>query len=231
VGEADDFTDGTTLNPITGYPVTWATNANFVEDYTPRYYNFGPDDAVPVYNQGDIYYDPALETWLGDAEVPIYWDPSLLTIADPTDPSDPTLYPSGGQAAVLKQLTPNGEWIADNLYKISIEYFEANRPYGKPMGIDGLLYTNNSIFSIVNRYTPMLGQMIVNGALVAADLGMLAPGVYDPWGLFPNRSPLSNYAIGLQLNYDERVKQMLNVKNPLQVQLKRTLWNPTANLL
>jgi len=37
--------------------------------------------------------------------------------------------------------------------------------------------------------------------------------------------------VGLQLNYDPRVKSMLNVSNPNQVQIKRTLWNPTANIL
>ena len=77
----------------------------------------------------------------------------------------------------------------------------------------------------------MFGRMLVNGALVAADIGMLVPGIYDPYNVFGNQSPLSKYAVGLQLNYDKRVKDMLNVKNPLQVQLKRTLWNPTANVL
>ena len=230
-GHADDFTDGTIIDGSTGYPETWLPNPDHVPDYTPRYYHFGPDDEVPIYNLGNIYYDQALGTWLGDAEVPIYWDTSLLTIADPTDLGDPVLYPASGNAPVLKQMTPTGGWITDDLYKGSIEDFELARPFGKPMSIDGLVYTNNSIFSIVNRNTTMFGRMVVNGALIAADIGMLVPGYIDPFGLSPDHSPLSDYAIGLQLNYDKRVKDMLNVTNPLQVQLKRTLWNPTANLL
>lgn len=71
----------------------------------------------------------------------------------------------------------------------------------------------------------------MNGAIVAADLGMLVPGKRDPDGLFPNHSPVGRYAIGLQLNYDARLKDALRIRNPLQVQLKRTFWNPTANLL
>jgi hypothetical protein len=71
----------------------------------------------------------------------------------------------------------------------------------------------------------------MNGSIVAADLGMLVPGMKDIAGAFPNHSPVGTYAIGLQLNYDERLKNALRIKNPLQVQLKRTYWNPTANLL
>ena len=37
--------------------------------------------------------------------------------------------------------------------------------------------------------------------------------------------------IGLRLNYDRRTKDMLNVVNPNVVTLKRTLWNPTVNML
>ena len=66
---------------------------------------------------------------------------------------------------------------------------------------------------------------------MAADLGMLVPGLKDADSHFPNHSPVGKYAIGLQLNYDERLKNALDIDNPLQVQLKRTYWNPTANLL
>ncbi len=72
--------------------------------------------------------------------------------------------------------------------------------------------------------------MLVNGALVAADMGLLVPGHFNNKLLPSNLSPLSNFSIGLQLNYDLRTKDMLNVTNPFQVELRRTLWNPTANL-
>ncbi len=230
-GEADDLTDGTPIDPSTGMPETWIQNPEFVADYVPRYYHFGEDDVVPIYNKGDIYWDTASGAWHGDAEVPVSWDESMLSLADPNDPSDPLLYPAGAPAAVLLQATATDGWLPDDIYKVSIEWFEDNRPIGKPLTIDGLVYTNNAIFSLVNRYDgPYAGQMVVNGSLIAADLGMLAPGFEDPWGLSPNESPLSDYAIGLQVNYDKRLKDMLNVKNPLQVVLKRTLWNPTANV-
>ncbi len=230
-GEADDLTDGTPINPLTGFPETWGQNPKYVVDYVPRYYHFGQDDLVPIYNKGDLYWDPATAAWHGGAEVPFSWDPNMMTFADPTDTSDPYLFPSGGPDAVLVQATPNGGWLPDDVYKASIEYFEDIRPVGKPLTIDGLLYTNNGIFTLVNRHDlPYLGQMLVNGSLVAADLGMLSPGFLDPSGWSSNGSPLSDFAIGLQVNYDKRLKDMITIKNPLQVELKRTLWNPTANL-
>ena len=67
-------------------------------------------------------------------------------------------------------------------------------------------------------------------SLVAADLGMLSPGFQDPSGWSSNGSPLSDFAIGLQVNYDKRLKDMITIKNPLQVELKPTLWNPASGL-
>ena len=118
------------------------------------------------------------------------------------------------------------------MYKASVDYFSANRPAGLPLQIDALLYTNNAVFGIVNRATTMLGQMQVNGAIVCADLGLLVPGLKFPSGNGTAFNvPGSDYLIGLRLNYDRRVKGLLNVANPNQVEIKRTLWNPTSNIL
>ena len=215
-------------------PSLWTMpNPDYVPGYTPRYYHYGDGDTVPIYNKGNIYWDPATGTWEGDAEVPLSWDASKLTFADPDDPTQPLLYDGAGNPiATLSQISPTGGWFDEGWYKAALEHFEANvHQYASPMTIDGLLYTNNSIFSITDRESTAFGQLLVNGSLVAADLGILAPGIYNILGSAPNVSPLSNYAIGLQLNYDARVKKMLNVKNPWQVELKRTFWNPTANVL
>jgi len=202
--------------------------------YVPRYYNFGPGDEVPIYNLGVNYWDPDKGAWIAEdwSEVPMEWIPELVTMADPNDPNDPILFGAGGNPiATISQLTSTNSWITDEMYKLSLEYFENNRPAG-PMAIDGLLYTNNAIFGLVHRFSGFAGQMIVNGALVCADLGLLVPGHKNSndFGT-ANNVPGSNYAVGLRLNYDERVRNRLNVINPNQVQMKRTLWNPTANLL
>ncbi len=209
----------------------WGPNPLYDPDHVPRYYGYGEETMIPIWNLGDIYYDADAGAWYSGHEVPIGWDTTMLSYADPTDPGDSFLFElDGTPKAAAYCLEPKGGWIADDIYKMAVEYFQDLRSWGDETLIDGLLYTNNAIFGIVNRDDPMLGRMVVNGALVCADLGVLTPGVRDPWNWLPNHSPLSDYAIGLQLNYDARVKDMLNVVNPFQVQLKRTLWNPTANI-
>jgi hypothetical protein len=206
-------------------------NSGYVPHYTPRYYGYGEDTIIPIFNKGPQYFDPAKGTWLG-LEAPIGWDPNLLTYADPNNPTDPFLFkPNGQPKAVTSALSPTGGWMSPEVYKMSVEYFEDLRPRNTPMNLDALLYTNNAIFTIIHRASSFAGMMILNGGLVAADVGMLAPGKYDPRDRFANHSPLSEYAIGLQLNYDKRLKNSLRITNPFQVQLKRTYWNPTANLL
>ena len=210
-------------------PSTWtAPNPHFDPDHVPRYYGYDDDTIIPIFNRGDVYYDVATDSWRAALEVPIGWDPSMLTYVDPNDPN--LFAPDGSPRAATFALQPAEGWVDNDVYKLAVEYFEDQRFWGDAIKIDGLLYTNNSIFTIVNRDEKALGRMEVNGAIVAADLGALVPGIKDPSGYLPNHSPLSPYAIGLQLNYDKRVKDMLNVANPFQVQLKRTLWNPTANI-
>ncbi len=207
------------------------TNPGYVEGYLPRYYGFGEDSIIPIYNKRGIHFDPATETWLG-REVATSWDPAYLTYADPSNPSDPILFHADGSPkAVTNTLAHTGGWMDADVYKLSVEYFEGRRPQQTPMQIDGLMYTNNAIFSIVYRNSAYAGMMVMNGSIVAADVGMLVPGLRDAAGNFANHSPVGRYAIGLQLNYDERLKRALRINNPLQVQLKRTYWNPTANLL
>ena len=234
----------THLPDVTG---TLVANPGYIDEYTPRYYNYGDDTTIPIYNQTDAYvdgsgdtilrhyFDPVSGTWITPNvldEVPLGWDTDKLTYADPNNPSDPILFnPDGSMRAVTSPLLHEDGWMAAAVYKAGVEYFESQLGQDTPFRVDGLLYTNNAIFGIVNRYTKMEGRMIVNGALVAADIGLLVPGREKAAGDTNGElSPESDYAIGLQLNYDARTKDMLQVVNPLQVQLKRTLWNPTANL-
>jgi len=230
-------------------PSTWTRpNPKYDPAFQPRYYAYGDDTIIPIQNRSDstmpdpldpsaghLYFDPTLKAWVGD-ETSLGWDTSKLTYADPTDPSDPLLYDSfGDPVALVSQLSHGDDWIDPAVYQTAMEYFHDNRGALdlQPMHIDGLLYTNNAIFSIVNRSSNFKGRMLMNGSLVAADLGMLVPGHKNQnWvnGWHQSSHPDSTYAVGLQLNYDLRVKDLLNVTNPQRVKLKRTLWNPTANI-
>lgn len=217
-----------TLPGADGLPVT---NPGYIAGYVPRYYSYGEGSIVPIYNKGPQYFDPHTSTWHGP-ETPISWNEFLLTYANPANPSDPLLYGADGRPkAVTSAIDHTGGWMADGVYKSAVEYFEAQRPRNTPMKIDGLLYTNNAIFGIVYRNSTFGGMLLMNGSLIAADVGLLVPGKKDRRGVFPNHSPLSEWAIGLQLNYDKRLKKALDIENPFQVQLKRTYWNPTANVL
>lgn len=216
-------------------PSTWSvTNPNFDADWLPRYYNFGPGDEIPIYNLGELYFDPSTGTWHGDAEVPTAWDPDRISIWDPSDTTNPGLFdPStGAPRAVVSQLTSDQSWISDDMMKLAIENIEAQNSRHDPMEIDGLLYTNNAIFGIVHRQDEYRGQLLVNGALVAADLGLLAPGISYPSGTGTGTNPPNSpFKVGLRLNYDKRLRSELNVKNPNRITIKRKLWNPSANLL
>jgi hypothetical protein len=215
-------------------PASWTVdNPTYLgPNFVPRYYQFGAGDVVPIFNLGDSYFDASTGTWLGSNDMPVSWDMSLLTLANPNNHNDPILYnlSNGQPIAVIDQATPTNGWISNTAQKAELSNFEAAHPQGTPLQIEGLMYTNNAIFGIAPfgdaNYN---GQVSVNGALVCADLGMLAPGYVNPGGA--GNLPNSPYSPGLRLNYDKRTKGMLNVKNPNQVTLKRSLWHPTANIL
>lgn len=209
------------------------TNPDYDPSYVPRYYHFGDGDEIPIYNKGGMGYDTGSGTRIGDSEVPLSWDPALLTIVDPADTTSPYLYDSSGNSiAALIEMTPEGGWITDETFKAGIEWFADNRTQGQPFQIDGLLYTNNAIMAIVNRFAQYEGQMVMNGAMVSADLGVLVPSIKGNQASHagPNM-PNSVFRVGLQLNYDERIRDLIQVQNPNQVKLERKLWNPSANVL
>lgn len=215
-------------------PASWTVpNPGYVAGYVPRYYQFGPGDEIPIYNLGNLYFDASTGTWHGDSEVPLWWDPTKLTLLDPNDLSNAALYDpvTGEPRATVLSLAPEGGWISEEMLEHAIETLEAGHATGTPMRIDGLLYTNNAIFGVVPREGPMKGQMLVNGSLVCADLGLLAPGYHSPTTQGTDKNvPGSPFAVGLRLNYDKRTKTMLNVTNPYSVTISRALWNPIANV-
>jgi len=219
----------------TSDPSTWTVpNPSYIAGYVPRYYQFGPDDEIPIYNKGHVYFDPTTGTWKGDSEVPLTWNEEQLTLLDPNDTQDPRLYDpvTGQMLATLLNLTPEGGWITDEHLQDVIETLTAQHTANTPLQVDGLLYTNNAIFGVVPRASRYAGQMVVNGSLVCADLGLLAPGRPIGSNVGANGTGVLNstYSVGLRLNYDKRTKSMIHVKNPYSVTIQRTLWNPVANL-
>lgn len=187
-------------------PATWTVvNSAYDPDYLPRYYSFVEKGTIPIYNKG-AYYDKKIGGWVGK-EHPGKWDLGVLTYANPKNPGDPLLYaPDGSRRAAVQSLTAANGWLTDGILAQMMVDAVADRPAGTPLGIDSLMYSNNSIFGIVAKSGSMQGQMIVNGAIVAADIGLLVPG---------------NGGVGLQLNFDIRTSSLLNLQSGDGISFRR----------
>lgn len=180
-------------------PGTWtATNPLYDgAGYIPRYYRFTDSVPVGIFNK-QSYFDPATETWIGP-ELAWDWDTSYLTFADPTDPSDPNLFDgSGHPTAVVESLTA-GSWISDALLEQMIDDAMAARPNGE-LRIDAALYSSNAIIGMASNYDTSDGELRIRGAVIGADLGLLAPD-------------------GLTVLYDERVRDLLHIDGDTEVVL------------
>ncbi len=159
--------------------------------YTPRYYQLRDGDPVyrfddPGSEHGDKYDDTFVEVTpdAGDAVV------SLSPAAT-----------GAGATPWISESTLKQLWINDN----------DSRTAGTPFQIDGMLYSSNAIFALSRTDASTDGTMTVNGAMVAADMGVLVPGENAD-------------GFGLELNYDQRVANMLKIRNPEAVRLARRAW-------
>jgi hypothetical protein len=200
--------------------------------YIPRFYQFGPGDAVPIYNKGNnLYFDPATATWRGP-ETPFSWDMNMISTYNPADTTNPLFYDqtTGAPKATILQITPSGGWLADQVYENATSAWENTLTQGTPFKVDGLMYTNNAILGSIHRNAKFEGAMNVNGAMICADLGLLVPGKQsnNTQGTAANL-PGSSYKIGLTLNYDDRIKDLLDIPNPFEVHLRRMLWVPLGD--
>jgi len=157
--------------------------------YVPRYYRQRPTD--PVYR------------YTGPKEHGSKYD------------ADFTAFTPQAGAAIL-DLSPAGDWVAELFLKQVWRTDEESRPSsGAPFRIDGLLYTNNSIFALARSMSKhnsrTLGQILLRGGLIAADLGILSPGE-------------KNTTIrGFTLHYDQRVRNFLNIQDVANLGFTRLL--------
>jgi hypothetical protein len=195
-------------------PATWTVKNPLYEgpDYLPRYYQFTEGSTVPVFNR-DGWFDATSMSWKGH-EHPGRWGTDRLTYADTTNPADPLLYAADGtpKAAVYK-LTGNEGWITDALLRSMLEGKLKSRDEDQPLEIDALLYSNNSIFGIIpekTRADGLDGKLVLNGGVVAADIGLLAPKQ-------------------IQIRYDKRVKSLIDIPSDTSLTIRRELWAPLPN--
>lgn len=173
--------------PIMEWVTPQHANPDYMgSDFTPRYYALGEGDPVPIQN-ADGYFDPDKDLWIAPERVEDWSDPSL-TLADPSDPADPYLYPAAGTNAVIETIEPTDSWIDPDVLRGLITDTLDARNGSESLKIDATVYSANSIFGVVPNSPDegTNGELRVQGALLAADVGLLGPGgteiLYDPRG-------------------------------------------------
>ncbi|MEM9382573.1 MAG: hypothetical protein AAGB93_21650 [Planctomycetota bacterium] len=179
---------------IKGHYTPQHANPYYRPGHTPRYYNFTEGQKIPIFNK-DGYFDPSNQHWMSD-ELAEGWDDDKLSYADPSDPGDPFLYDGTGKpAAVISSVTPTDGWIERDVLRDMIGDALAENPDGdKTIEIDATLYSSNAILGMIpdRNSDHTNGKLRVNGGLVAADVGILAP-------------------MGTEVNYDVRGARALSI--------------------
>jgi hypothetical protein len=197
----------TVVKPIYQNVTPQHTNPHYRgPDYVARYYNFTAGSTVPIFNKNG-HFDATTSTWIS-ADRAADWGTRDLTHADPDNPKDPILYPASGPDPVVSTLTASGGWLSDKLLQGLLSSEQAARD-GSTFMIDATLYSNNSIFGIVpSMGAPGLnGRLQINGSVVAADVGLLAPS-------------------GVQLNFDDRSRQRLDITADTEVTIRQQVRLP-----
>ena len=189
--------------PIMEWVAAQHPNPDYVgPDFRPRYYALGEGDPVPL-QIADGYFDPDKEMWIAPERVEDWNDPSLL-LADPTDPNDPYLYPGGAaNSAVIETLEPTDSWIDPDVLRGLITDTLDARNGSESLKIDATVYSANSIFGVVPNSPAegTNGELRVQGALLAADVGLLGPG-------------------GVEIFYDPRGKRVLDIRDESKLGLR-----------
>ncbi len=193
-------------------PGSWTVSNPLYEgpNYVPRYYSFNDGGTIPIYNKG-IYFDASSSTWVGK-EHPGNWDQRRLTYADADNAGDPILYNADGSPKAAVYPLTAGSWMSDAMLKLLMNQRASARSSrrSEAMQVDALLYSNNSIFGIIPnslRNRGFDGKMTVNGGIVAADIGLLAP-------------------TKININYDDRPKDLLNIASETQIRMRKLLRAP-----
>ncbi len=185
-------------------------NSAYVPGYKPRFYAQREGTPVPIFNK-DGYYEPASGLWLAEERAG-GWDDHKLTLADPTDSSDPLLYDASGQPiAVVSTLDPQGGWMSMDLLSELIQRQLGPRDDTEAIQIDATVYSSNAVLGVVpaRNQAGVNGELHVNGSLVAADVGLLAPS-------------------GTRVLYDRRGRDLLRIPDTSQLTMRRSLWVRSA---
>lgn len=118
-------------------------------------------------------------------------------------------------------LSPKDGWMSEDVFKQIWWNDERSRDKSSALQgfkIDGLLYTDNALIGFMPSWarhkSNMNGSLRLRGAAFASDLGLLATG-FGAGG--------SSKGAGFNLQYDPRVKKLLNVSDSTGLSLTRSV--------
>ncbi len=203
----------TKTEPIMEWVTPQHPNPGYVADHTARFYNFKAGQKVPIFNKKG-HFDPDTEHWVSDERAGRddgKWDYSKLTMVSETNKSEPLMYNSNGEKiAVVSSISPTDNWINTKYMGQAFHHAMNGKPGGdKTFEVDATLYSANAIIGVTpssdSQWTN--GKMIVNGGLVGADVGLLAPE-------------------GTQVNYDGRGSRALSISSESGLVVTRRLSAP-----
>jgi len=189
------------------------TNTAYDPTYTPRYYTMYPDTEPYAFiknNYGAAKFNTSHKAWETGETPNIYVRDQFSVVDVPAEVRNTDVVP--------RVISVHPNWISpENMIKLianeetkRIADEERNK---KPFRIDGLLYTNNAIFSIQRRKSQISngnggwsrvdashkGEMEINGSVIAPDLGILvAGGAKDAF----------------KVNYDRRLRNLISGFEP-----------------
>jgi Tfp pilus assembly protein PilX len=125
-------------------------------------------------------------------------------------------------------LSPTANWLATTpggsdqrdselklkeMWKTNIENTTRST---EALQIDGTVYSANAVFSIAPSRSKTNGSMIINGSLIAADLGVLAVGSdSQKWNAFQTNAQNATQTAeqsGLRVHYDQRLNGLIGLK-------------------
>lgn len=206
-GRSMEFYDNakkTVTNVDTGTP-----NYGHVDGYVPRFYTFQDGGEIWLYGPDNTHKDwTGFKTqwnndaasggfWMGDGRSDVYKSNASDKLTQRPATDVPTNY-------VTLPLDPQNSWISQsNLRKLQRNAETARNTalgaasaYNHRYKLDGLFYTSNAILFMARPSggnNSGRGRIEFNGAVVAADTGILSPN-------------------GLWMNYDKRVRSLLSVE-------------------
>ncbi|MEZ6020173.1 MAG: hypothetical protein R3F17_08745 [Planctomycetota bacterium] len=177
-------------------------------NYVPRYYAFAEGTYAPIPNKQG-HFDPDSSLWIAD-EIVGGWNSSKLNLPRTSVPTDPFLFDANGDPiATVVNISPKANWIDAVRMKQLIRDMAKERDEEQPFTLDATIYSNNSIFGMVadDKQAGTNGTMLINGLIVAADVGLLAPR-------------------GTQINYDPRGRDLMDIDSDSSLQIRRHVRTP-----